>query len=198
MTISPESQRAARILRMAAEEVLGEEGLGRVLVACNEACPEVGDGWKLLPVGQFAQSLEQVYGSQAGRGVALRVGRACFPYGLREYGDTLGLTQTSFRLLPFPKKLQSLNASLGGLLHASTGQVLTMEESGGKLLWHVDRCLVCQARHTNEPVCHLTVGLAEESLYWLSGGKTFQVQETACIARGDSQCTLQIDRVPLS
>jgi predicted hydrocarbon binding protein len=40
--------------------------------------------------------------------------------------------------------------------------------------------------------------LAQESLYWLSGGKIFHVEETACIAQGDPRCTLKIDLVPLS
>jgi predicted hydrocarbon binding protein len=198
MTDLPHSQRVGRILRMAAEEVLGEEGLRSVLVACNESCQEIGDGWKLLPVGPFSQALEQVYGVQPGRGIALRVGRACFPYGLREYGDTLGLTQTSVRLLPFPKKLKALSASLASLLLESSGCGFVMEESDEKLLWHLDDCPVCHARHTEGLACHLAVGLAEESLYWLSGGKIFQVEETACIARGDAHCTLQFDRVPLS
>jgi predicted hydrocarbon binding protein len=46
-------------------------------------------------------------------------------------------------------------------------------------------------------MCHLAVGLLQESLYWLSGGKMFNVEETACIGRGDAACTISIDRTPL-
>jgi len=38
----------------------------------------------------------------------------------------------------------------------------------------------------------------QEALYWLSGGKVFNVEETACIAKGDPACTIVIDRIPLS
>jgi predicted hydrocarbon binding protein len=187
-----------RILRMAAEEVLGEDGLRRVLEACNVSCKEIGDGWKHLPASQFAQSLEEVFSVQAGRGMALRIGRACFPYGLREYGNALGLNQASFRLLPSPRKLTTLSAAMSNLMQQGTGQGLVMEETDGKLLWHMHGCPLCHERHTDGPACHLAVGLAEEALYWLSSGKMFQVDESACIARGDPHCTLQIDATPLS
>jgi predicted hydrocarbon binding protein len=44
----------------------------------------------------------------------------------------------------------------------------------------------------------MAVGLLQESLYWLSGGKIFNVEETHCIARGDKACTIVIDRTPIS
>jgi predicted hydrocarbon binding protein len=83
-------------------------------------------------------------------------------------------------------------------MQETVGQELVMEESDGKLLWHMGGCPLCHERHTDEPACQLAVGLAEESLYWLSGGKMFQVEESTCIARGDSRCTLQVDLAPLS
>jgi len=179
------------------EEVLGDEGLQNVLEACRQPCNEHKQSWGLFPISPYMTSLEDVYGVQAGRGLALRVGRACFPYGLREYGESLGLMQTSFRLLPFPRKLRTLSEALNSLLHECAGQQLTMEEAGGKVLWHLEGCPICQHRHTSEPACQLTVGLAEEALYWLSGGKMFEIEESACIARGDPRCTLQIDPAPL-
>jgi len=147
---------------------------------------------------RYLEGLERLYGSQPGRGIARRIGRACFPYGLREFGDTLGLTGTSFRLLPLPAKLKTFAGALTGLLHAHTDQRVTVEEGDGKLLWHVERCTLCLKRHTSEPTCDLAVGLAEEALYWLSSGKIFQVEEIACIARGDLRCTLRIDEAPIS
>jgi predicted hydrocarbon binding protein len=50
----------------------------------------------------------------------------------------------------------------------------------------------------DDPACHLAVGLLQESLYWVSGGKIFNVQETHCIARGDPACTIAIGMTPIS
>jgi len=40
--------------------------------------------------------------------------------------------------------------------------------------------------------------LIQEALYWVSGGKYFQVEEKTCIACGDSACTIVIDQTPMS
>ena len=55
-------------------------------------------------VSNLTEMLEQVYGPHGGRGLALRVGRACFNYGVRQYGTQMGLTEMAFRLLPLPTK----------------------------------------------------------------------------------------------
>ena len=44
----------------------------------------------------------------------------------------------------------------------------------------------------------MAVGLLQEGLYWVSGGKYFNVEETDCIAKGDLACTIMIDKVPMS
>jgi predicted hydrocarbon binding protein len=72
-----------------------------------------------------------------------------------------------------------------------------IEEEDNKIFWNIDRCPLCWGRKTEDVACHLAVGLLQESLYWVSGGKVFHVEETACIARGDSSCTMVIDRTPL-
>lgn len=211
-------RRTERILIEAMEEVLGEQGLRSVFRAA-QALSGAAEGAEssgaiLWPehepigfgaveaspefLGCLLSALEEVYGSLAGRGLALRVGRAAFPYALREYGDELGLTGTAFRLLPFPSKLRTFGAALISLFNEGESVRMQMEEREGKLLVHLLRCPLCAERQASEAGCLLAVGLAEESLYWMSGGKIFQVEEIACAARGDADCTLQIDEAPIS
>jgi predicted hydrocarbon binding protein len=144
------------------------------------------------------ESLEQTHGPQGGRGTALRIGRSCFQYGLREYGSMLGITEMAFRLLPLPAKFSIGAKSFADLFNKQTDQRVRIEEKNGTLLWHIERCPLCWGRHTDEPACHLAVGLLQECLYWMSGGKLFNVEEVACVGRGDSACTVLIDRTPLS
>jgi predicted hydrocarbon binding protein len=197
------------------EEVLGEEGIHSVLNAAQvlaeaRGMPSishlqdtdwVGPDTKVLSlplISRILEAFEQVYGSQAGQGLALRVGRACFQYSLREYGQALGLTGISFRLLPLPSKLRTLAGALTGLFNKPMDERIRVEEQEGKLLLHLIHCPLCWERRSNEKICHMAVGLAEESLYWLSGGKIFQVEEIACTARGNPYCSLQIDAAPIS
>jgi len=43
----------------------------------------------------------------------------------------------------------------------------------------------------------LAVGILEEGLYWIGGGKSFYVEEVSCIAAGDRTCTIMIGKRPL-
>ena len=198
-------ERMGRIILLAMEEVIGREGVHSVLDLSSLASyadkyPEARSD-KTFPfkaVTQLQESLEQVYGPQGGRGTALRIGRASFQYGLREYGSMLGITEMAFRLLPLSTKIHTGAKLFADLFNNQTDQRVRIEEAGNKLFWHIERCPLCWERKATEPVCHLAVGLLQEALYWMSGGKIFNVEEIACIARGDPACTFVIDQTPLS
>ena len=110
----------------------------------------------------------------------------------------LGLTEIAFRLLPLPTKLHTGVKTFADLFNKHTDQKVRVEEKDNKIFWHIERCPLCWERKAEEPICHLAVGLLQEALYWVSGGKVFNVEETACIARGDAACTIVIDQTPLS
>ncbi len=204
-----------RVLVQAMEEVLGAEAMRSVLGAAGMPLQleEIKDRAAIAmlpgallsessipadPISRVLQALERVYGSKAGQGVAQRIGRACFQYGLRDYGDRLGFTDTSFRLLPLPAKLKRFANGLAGFLNGPMQQDVRIEQADGTLLWHMGNCPLCRERHAEAPVCQLAVGLAEEALYWLSGGKIFSIEEVTCVARGDPDCTLRVNETPLS
>ena len=196
--------RMGRIILLSMEEVIGRNGINAVLnlaslpkLIANYPPDDTKLDFPFSMVSNLTEVLEQVYGPHGGRGLALRVGRACFNYGIRQYGKQLGLTEMAFRLLPLPTKLQSGAKAFAGLFNTCTDQQVQIEEEDGKLLWHIERCPLCWERRTQEPVCHLAVGLLQEALYWLSGGKVFHVEEKACIAAGDKTCTIVIDQTPM-
>ena len=194
--------RMGRIILQATQEVIGHGGLRAVLnLAALENLMEYApthpaeNTFPFEWVSQLNIALEQAYGPRGGRGLSLRIGRACFTYGLSEYGSQLGLTEMAFRLLPLHTKLRVGAKSFADLFNRHTDQVVRIEETEQQILWHIERCPLCWGRQSQEPVCHLAVGLLQESLYWLSGGKIFNVEETQCIARGDPACTIAIDKV---
>jgi len=197
-------QRMGRIIMQAMEEVMGHAGMRAIFNLASY--PQFLDNYppassdrafSFETVSGLNAALEQAYGPRGGRGVALRIGRATFVYGLREYGSQLGLMETAFRLLPLPTKLHAGAKSFADLFNHHTDQVVRIEETDLYIFWHIERCPLCWGRQAEEPICHLAVGLLQESLYWLSGGKIFNVEETRCIARGDPACTIRIEKQPI-
>lgn len=192
-------QKMGRIILLGMEEVIGKAGVNAILdLAALDSNAPAEQGLSFEAVKQLHLALEQAYGPRGGRGVALRTGRACFKYGLKEYGSMLGLTEMAFRLLPLSTKLHTGAHSFADLFNKNTDQKVRVEETEAHIFWHIERCPLCWERTEEEPICHLAVGLLQEALYWLSGGKVFSVEETACHARGDSHCTITILKTPLT
>ncbi|HET9910528.1 MAG TPA: 4-vinyl reductase, partial [Anaerolineales bacterium] len=91
---------------MSMEEVIGRNGINAVLnlsslsgLIENYPLDNANLDFPFSTVSSLTNMLEQVYGPHGGRGLALRIGRACFNYGLRQYGKQLGLMEMTFRLL---------------------------------------------------------------------------------------------------
>jgi predicted hydrocarbon binding protein len=78
-----------------------------------------------------------------------------------------------------------------------TGQPVAYAEEAGRALWVMERCPICWGRQTSHPACHLAVGLLQEAICWISGGRHFNVEEVSCIARGEETCTIAIDKEPI-
>jgi len=197
--------RMGRIILLSMAEVMGRNGVNAVLKLASQ--PSLidhypADDTKLefpfSTISHLEGTLEQLYGPHGGRGLSLRIGRACFNYGVRQYGTQMGITAMAFKLLPLPAKLTAGARAFAELFNTFTDQRVRVEDDGHKLLWHIDRCPLCWERTTNEQACHLAVGLLQEALYWLSGGKIFNVEEQTCIAAGDTSCTIAIDQSPIA
>jgi len=198
-------QKMGRVILLGMEEVMGVNVVSGVLKLnslehlTETNLPATDERtFSFETISGIQSALELAYGPRGGRGLAQRAGRAAFKYGLKEYGSMLGLTETAFRILPLPRKLQTGAKTFAELFNKHTDQVVRVEEVGKKILWHIDRCPLCWDRKEDEPVCHLAVGLLQEALSWVSGGKVFNVAETSCIARGDKTCTISIETTALS
>ncbi|MEO8356670.1 MAG: 4-vinyl reductase [Chloroflexota bacterium] len=196
--------RMGRIILLSMEEVMGHNGVNAILKL--GALPSLIDNYppdnnernfSFSRVRNLSEMLEHAYGPHGGRGLALRIGRACFNYGVRQYGTQLGLTEMAFRLLPLPAKLSAGATAFAALFNNFTDQRVRVEHDNGKILWHIERCPLCWERKSPDPVCHLAVGLLQEALYWLSGGKVFTVEEKTCMAAGDETCTIVINQSPI-
>jgi hypothetical protein len=177
--------RMGRIILLSMEEVMGRNGVNALLKLAslpslieNYPTDTAEPAFAFSTISNLTEMLEQAY-------------------GVRQYSTQLGLTQMAFRLLPLPSKLHAGASAFAELFNNFTDQRVRVEEEDGTILWHIERCPLCWERKAQDPVCHLAVGLLQEALYWLSGGKVFNVEEKTCIAAGDQTCTIVIDQSPL-
>ena len=197
--------RMGRIVLLATEEVIGRTGMNTVLDLASLSkfihnYPPCNKDLQIPfeTISRLQGALEEAYGPRGGCGMALRIGRACFKYGLREYGPDLGFTNPDFRLLPLAVKLKVGSEAFLALLNNYSHPRVCHDSDEQKTYWHIENCPLCWSRQTDHPACHLAVGLLQEALNWLSGGKYYLVTESHCIARGDETCTIVIDKTPMN
>jgi len=199
------SNRLGRIMILAFEEVTGRNGLNATLNLASlssliDNYPPDNDE-KELPFETFSRlqiAMEQGFGPHGGRGIVLRAGRVFFSHGLRTYGSELGMNDTDFRLQPPDLKLMSVLRTMSDFFNQHTDQKVSTKEREQKILWEVEPCPWCMGREVFEPVCQFSVGMLQEALYWVSGGKFYNVVEETCIAQGESACLVVIDKEPLT
>jgi predicted hydrocarbon binding protein len=99
-------------------------------------------------------------------------------------------------LLPSKEKLKKGITLFAETFKKYSDQRVRIEESMTQYRWIIERCPLCWGRQSDRPACHLAVGVLQEALYWVSGGKLYSVEETRCIGVGDASCTIEIDKQP--
>jgi hypothetical protein len=144
-------------------------------------------------------ALEDMYGPRGGRGLSLRVGRAIFADGLRNFGALAGVGDLAFKVLPLQAKLRIGLPAVAKIFSQISDQHSTVEEKENEFVYTIHKCSECTGRKgEDKPICFIAAGILQESLKWVSGGNEFRVNEAKCIAVGDSVCEYIIQKEPLS
>jgi predicted hydrocarbon binding protein len=199
------SQRMGRIVMQAMEEILGHKDVDVIL---DLALPAEYRGqvsssrqemkFPFERISHLQTFLEHAYGPQAGRGLSMRIGRACLKYSLREFGSGLGIVDLPFRLLPLPARIRVGCEALTDFINQFFDQQVSLELDKRYIFFHFAHCPHCGDGQFISPLCAMEVGFLQEALNWVSAGKYFLVEEQNCILCGDTKCTIVIDQTPLS
>lgn len=210
MKIIPESgyynsNRFARILIESIKEIAGKNGVNAVLnysnlssLVDNYPPDNLDRAFDFAHFSMIIQALEEIYGKRGGRGLALRVGRTTFDDVLKDYGEMAGTSDLTFRVLPIQKKISIGLKAMAKIFSEKSDQISSVKELDDSYLYTIEQCPVCWGREGEEnPVCFYMVGLLQEGLNWVSGGKEFRINESKCIASGDDICEFTIYKQPI-
>jgi len=198
------ANKIGRIILISLEQVAGRDSMRAVLSSARlqdrfEAYPpnDFVRDFGFDELGRIQQALEELYGQSAGRRLARRMGRVSFRLGIEDLRPVLGIADLLFRVLPLRMRMRIGFEVLAHMFERFSDQKVELEESEQHFRWVSAPCGVCWGRRTETPCCDLTIGLLEEGLYWLTGGASFFIEETSCIAAGDPNCTIVIGKEPL-
>jgi predicted hydrocarbon binding protein len=210
MKIIPESgyynsNKFARILIESIMEITGKNGVNAVLNYSNLSSlvdnfpPDNLDrAFDFAHFSMIIQALEEIYGRRGGRGLALRIGRTTFDDVLKDYGALAGVSDLAFHVLPIQMKISIGLQAMAKIFSEKSDQISTVEELDDSYVYTIEQCPICWGREEEDhPICFYMVGLLQEGLNWISGGKDFRINETKCIAIGDDICEFTIYKQPI-
>lgn len=138
---------------------------------------------------RIQQAMRFYYGRGA-RGALTRIGRLLWPR-LLETAPLAEKAQARLaRALPASMRARPALELLAHFLRERPEAITTHALDLDLLL--VDRAgAVTIAQQEVAPICHVTVGLAQEALFWVSG-REHDVEERACRAAGAGQCEFKV------
>ena len=195
----------ARLALTAIEDVMGKNGLNAILnlaglshMIDNYPPDNLERHFDFADFSAINGALEEMYGPRGGRGLALRAGRAVFSEGLRNFGALAGAGDLAFKVLPLSAKLHIGLPAMAKIFTTTSDQHSTVEDKGDRYNYIMHKCPVCWGRTSDRPACFMAVGLLQEGLKWVSGGREFRVVQTTCHASGDPTCNIDIFKEPIA
>lgn len=196
--------RLARYLFLAMEDVMGQSGLNMLLSLAKQdeyighyPIDNLVKGFDFASMASIQQALEDIYGSRGGRGMALRIGRACFSNGMKSFGVLAGMSDPAFRALPREERCRMGLQALAAVFNKFTDQRSSFEEDERAFRFIVADSPMAWGRRSDKPVCHALAGILQEGVRWASNGYEYIVYETVCHACGDDHCVFTINKTPI-
>jgi hypothetical protein len=164
------------------EDVMGKNGVNAILNLANlrswiNSYP-LDTLEKRLDFADYSAingSLDDIYGTRGGRGLALRAGRASFENMLRGFSVFAVVVDFAFKILSTNAKLKVGLGAIARILSQYSDQHITVVEKPDHFIYTVQYCSVCWGRHAAAPTCHIALGMLQATLKWISGGSEFNV-----------------------
>jgi predicted hydrocarbon binding protein len=196
--------RIARYFFQAMEDVMGQNGLNVVLSLAGlenhigRLPPDnLAIQFDFAYMAAIQQAFEEMYGERGGRGIALRIGRACFSQGMKNFGAMAGMNNPAFRALPQEDRCRIGLRALAEIFSKFSDQKSEFSEDERGYRFTVQVSPMAWGRTTDKPVCHLLAGILQECLRWASNGYEYYVIETTCHACGAESCVFTVNKTPI-
>ena len=193
--------RFARFFLKGMQDALGHDGYAAIrdvaglTTYLSEWPPDTMDKqFDFAYMAALAEGLEELYGGRGGRGVALRIGRAWFDKGFKDFGAMAGFSHPAFAALPLDSQARIGLDALRNVFEQYSDQETSLQEEEDVYQLTIETSPMAWGRRTDKPVCHALVGLIQGCLHRASNGHEYHVREQTCSAVGHDECMFLINK----
>jgi predicted hydrocarbon binding protein len=195
--------RWGRLVLTSAEEIVGERGMAALLNMAkipiyigNYPADNMEKGFTFEQVSQLQQAIWDMYGPRGARVFATRAGEQTFTDGLAHFGALANTAQAAMGIGSLKLRIKIGLGFFARWFNDVSDQVVSVTEDNTSWYWVIERCPMCWGRTSEQPVCHLAIGVLQGALAWVSGGMLFRLAEIECKATGGENCVIQIGKTP--
>lgn len=195
--------RWARIVLTSAEEIVGDKGIAALLnmasmsqYIANYPADDLEKEFSFEEVAHLQQAIWDMYGPRGARVFATRAGEQSFEDGIEQFGSLASAAQAAMKIGSLEMRIKIGLGFFAKVFGQLSDQVVSVSEDGTHWIWTIERCPMCWGRKSDQPVCHLAIGVLRSALAWASGGKQFSIAETECKAMGHENCIIKIEKTP--
>ena len=193
----------ARMAVLTIEQTIGAEAMQMIYrqagvpLTYYPPADNFAKGFDFAYFAAINEAVEQLYGPRGARGLLVHAGRAGFTVGFAEFGGIMGASELAFKAISLEPKIKVGLRAVAETFSKFSDQPTTVEETDDYFVYTIQRCPVCWERHSDRPVCYIVLGVLDECMRWISGGKSFFIEEATCIAMGTDACIFHIHKQPI-
>ncbi len=196
--------RWARIVLTSAEEIVGKPGVAALLnmtsmsdLIDNYPPDNMKKEFTFTRFGKLQQAFWDMYGNRGARVFATRAGEQSFNDGLSRFDTVAKAAQVAMKIGSLEKRISIGLGFFQKFFNTVSDQVVLLEENEKEWRWVIERCPMCAGRKSDQPVCHLAVGVLRAACAWGSDGKQYRITPTQCIASGADKGIIVIEKYPM-
>ena len=197
------SQRMAWVMIEGWKTVVGAKQLEKVAFQARKITVEMGKpssplvGTTTAEIVAGQHILEGLFGPRGAIGIARRAGMAAFRPFLHAYAREAGFEELEFRLMPPRRKMLTGLRAMAGLLTREGFPPIHIRETERGIIWSMRLNQDDLKDNNRQSLCQFFIGLLQEYLGWISGGKFFVLDELTPVNGNEMVCAIRIDPRPL-
>ncbi|MCB2180038.1 hypothetical protein KQH54_02835 [bacterium] len=192
-----------RSILTAAEDILGEKGVNALLNLSgvpqyigNYPPDNIKKEFPFEHVAAIQAGLREMYGNKGAMVFATKGGEQTFNHSLDKYEKVQKAAQAAMAVGTMRTRLKAGLLFFAKFFNTVSDQKVRVEEDETHWKWIIEVCPMCWGKTSDEPICHLAVGVLNAASTWATSGEKLRTKAVACIATGAKQGVILLEKPP--
>lgn len=192
-----------RSILTAAEDILGEKGVNALLNLSglpqyigNYPPDNIKKEFPFEHVAAIQAGLREMYGSRGAMVFATKGGEQTFNHSLDKYEKVQKAAQAAMAVGTMRTRLKTGLLFFAKFFNTVSDQKVRVEEDETHWKWIIEVCPMCWGKKSDEPICHLAVGVLNAASTWATSGERLRTKAVSCMATGEKEGIILLEKPP--